>query len=286
MIKAFKKLLNKISKKIEIAPWYIKIFMGSWVSLYTSVIIWFLLTNWNLDLYEGQILKIIAIYIIATLAYSWLFTVYTYYLFKDNKVLLSLFNIILHSIFIYILTLGLLLYPAYDITKKKIIGTNYTLNNTEVVYLFSQEINKLNRVYYKHNIKILYKNNTIIYFLKNLSDDYNKQDVLSNLLDYSLNQHLNFHQGKYLVKEEFNLLNKIMLDNKINKFSNNDIILVLDFILDNYSNTCNYKSSISNDEFKALSLPVRYFVKLLKNNNIKLHNDVMNTGLLRCFYTK
>ena len=285
MINCLKKLLNKISEKIEIAPWYVKIFMGSWVSLYTSVIIWFLLTNWNLDLYEGQILKIIAIYIITTLAYGWLFTVYTYYLFKDNKALLSLFNITLHSIFIYILTLGLLLYPAYDITKKKIIGTNYTLNNTEVVYLFSQEINKLNRVYYKHNIKILYKNNTIIYFLKNLSDNYNKQDVLSNLLYYSLNQHINFHQGKDLVKEEFNLLNKIMLDNKINKFSNNDIILVLDFILDNYINTCNYKSSISNDEFKALSLPVRYFVKLLKNNNIKLHNDVMNTGLLRCFYT-
>ena len=286
MIKALKKLLNKISKKIEIAPWYVKIFVGSWASLYTSVIIWFLLTNWNLDLYEGQILKIIAIYIINTLAYGWLFAVYTYYLFKDNKALLSLFNITLHSIFIYILTLGLLLYPAYNITKKKIIGTNYTLNNTEVVYLFSQEINKLNRVYYKHNIKILYKNNTIIYFLKNLSDDYNKQDVLSNLLDYSLNQHINFYQGRYLVKEEFNLLNKIMLDNEINKFSNNDIILVLDFILDNYINTCKYKSSISNDEFKALSLPVRYFVKILKNNNIKLHNDVMNTGLLRCFYTK
>ena len=60
-------LLNKI----ENAPWYVKVFIGSWVSLYTSLFIWFVLTSWNPALYEGEPLKLQLIEIAFYLGFIW-----------------------------------------------------------------------------------------------------------------------------------------------------------------------------------------------------------------------
>jgi hypothetical protein len=197
---------------------------------------------------------------------------------------LSIIKSIIHIFIIFLLVISILLYPPYSNTKKKIIGTYYTLDNTEVIYIFSQEINKLNKVYYKNNIKILYKNKILIKFLKDLIHDYNKEDVLSSLLNYNLYQHVNYYKGKMLVIHQFKTLNEIMLNNKKNNFTEKDLILMIDFILDSYITACRYRSLFTEDEFKVLKLPIRYFMKKLKEKNKKLHNEVINTYMLQCFY--
>ena len=272
-------LLNKI----ENAPWYVKVFIGSWVSLYTSLFIWFVLTSWNPAIYEGQTINLIFIYIASLIGYSWLILIWFFFLYIAK---LSILKMILSFTFIIVFVFSVLLYPAYNNTKKKIIGANYVFNNTEVIYLFSQEINDLNRKYYKQNIKILYKNEILILFLKELIADYSDSDsnVLLKLLNYNLTQQINVYEGKNLAMLQFSTLNEIMLNRENNDFSNNEVILILDFILDHYVTVCKSKENFTDSDFLALGLPVKYFLKTLNVQNSKLHNQVMNTHLLKCFY--
>lgn len=83
-VKKIKDKLKIFLEKIEIAPWYVRIFIGSWLSLYTAVIIWCSLTSWN-PIFYNNLSLILIISIITVLGYLWIFIVTLLLIVIKNK---------------------------------------------------------------------------------------------------------------------------------------------------------------------------------------------------------
>jgi hypothetical protein len=185
MIKKLKEKLSKLAKKIESSPWYVKIFIGSWVSLYTSVLIWFVLTSWNPALYEGETLKLFIIYFIEVLAYLWVLIIWVFYLINVklklknilSKTIKIIFNILM--IFILLRVLAILTPSIFGIGNFLLYG--YELNSLMFPKMkLTHKDQETENFFYKRDFvqATRYYNNRLFYynynFVEYLNSDFLK----------------------------------------------------------------------------------------------------------------
>ena len=133
MLENLKSKFKMFLEKIETAPWYVRIFVGSWVSLYTSVFIWLVLTSWNLGLYGSDIFKLFIIYLIALVGYAWVGIVWLIYLvntkFKIKKILSKILKIVFHMVSIFTLLMLIAILTPYTLGFGNFLLYGYQLNS-------------------------------------------------------------------------------------------------------------------------------------------------------------
>ena len=286
MLEKIKDKFKMFFEKIETAPWYIRIFIGSWVSLYTSVVIWFALTSWNPALYEGETVKLFTIYFLEYIAYCLLLVVWLFYLINVQLKLKQVFNkvlkVIFHIVFIFILLGLFVIYTPYYWGFGNFLLYGYKLNSLALPKLllthenqedFSYKRDFIQSTRYYNNRLFYYNYNFIGYlnsdFLKTYESDFDRRALSTKGNDITL-----FYNGllddmrsnDYIDIYSYKHLNNIDIVTKhyINAIENNNINYSCRFyLLEHDTSWEEYKPEFINKEETLVCLDlIDYYVHL------------------------